>query len=108
MACPNCGSWAVKADRSLAGRMVCARCGQPLGLRGVPGGRLRGGGRWPSFPRPHRHWRNWLGVVLVVGVAALLASQQPRQRPQGPPQAPAPRSGEPLTRWPGVSVVAIR
>ncbi|MGB5134755.1 MAG: hypothetical protein WBN89_06230, partial [Prochlorococcaceae cyanobacterium] len=31
MACPHCGSWSVKADRSLAGRLVCGRCGRALG-----------------------------------------------------------------------------
>lgn len=93
MACPNCGSWAVKADRSLAGRMVCARCGQVLGQGAKPsalgGGarRLRGGlrrfrWRWP--------WRGWLGLALLVAVSALLASQAPRRSP-GPDALPIPR-----------------
>ena len=32
MACPDCGSWTVKADRGLSGRLVCGRCGRPLGI----------------------------------------------------------------------------
>ena len=107
MACPNCGSWAMKADRSLAGRMVCARCGQPLALRALAGGNIRRGRPWLSLPRPHRHWRNWLGVALVVGIAALLASQPPRQTPEAQPQPPSRSGGEPLTRSAGGAVVAI-
>ncbi|MFN9622837.1 MAG: hypothetical protein ACK587_08410 [Cyanobacteriota bacterium] len=74
MACPSCGSWAVKADRSLAGRMVCARCGQALGL-GVRTGAGRRRGR-PRLVLPKR-WRLWLGVTGLVGVSALLAAQAP-------------------------------
>jgi hypothetical protein len=75
MACPSCGSWAVKADRALAGRMVCARCGQPLGL-GVPAAAGRRRRRRSNLVLP-RHWRAWLGVTGVVGVSALLAAQTP-------------------------------
>lgn len=69
MACPTCGSWAVKADRSLGGRMVCARCGQPLGIGAK---RL---GRRPARVRisaPGRS-RLWLGISALVLVSALLA-----------------------------------
>jgi hypothetical protein len=92
MACPRCGSWAVKADRSLAGRMVCGRCGRPLGRGedgGTPSGVLRSlrGGQ----PRP------WLALLLVLlGVAAGLAwlAEAP-QRPVSPPgRAPAVQQGE--------------
>jgi hypothetical protein len=93
MACPNCGSWAVKADRSLAGRMVCARCGLVLGLgarasaTGRTAGRRRGGlrafrWRWP--------WGGWLGLALLVAVSALLASQAPPRSPS-PDAMPMPR-----------------
>jgi DNA-directed RNA polymerase subunit RPC12/RpoP len=79
VACPSCGSWAVKADRSLAGRMVCARCGQPLGRRGMAGGRPR---------RRPRRWHGWLGLGLVLGVSALLASLPPRGREAPPSRLP--------------------
>ncbi|MCP9858886.1 hypothetical protein KBZ33_07370 [Cyanobium sp. Cruz-8D1] len=55
MGCPKCGSWAVRADRSLAGRMVCARCGEPLGIgrarRVASGTRRRGPGRGNALAR---------------------------------------------------------
>lgn len=95
MACPNCGSWAVKADRSLSGRMVCARCGQLLGVTARERGRRRGwpgqGLRWP------RQGRGWLGVALLVAVSALLAARVPEGR--RPPTLPvAPPAGQvPLT-----------
>lgn len=90
MACPSCGSWAVKADRGLAGRMICARCGHPLGLGTAPGlirGRARR--RWGvALPR---HWRGWLGLAGLVGLSAALAAQAPT--PDGresPPMSPTP------------------
>jgi hypothetical protein len=83
MACPNCGSWAVKADRGLAGRMVCARCGGVLGL----GAGVRKP-RWRSGSRP---WRPWLGLALLLAVSALLASQ-----PQTPEPNPASRGAVPI------------
>jgi hypothetical protein len=83
MACPHCGSWAVKADRSLAGRMVCARCGRPLG-RGEDGGARRS--LLPSLrglrPRP------WLALLLILlgistGLAWLAESPQRSVPPAG-------------------------
>jgi hypothetical protein len=60
MACPECGSWAVKADRSLSGRMVCGRCGRGLG---IGAGRRRPGlGRWTGG-------RPTIGVLLVALLA---------------------------------------
>jgi|GEM_PF-2018788 len=41
MACPDCGSWTVKADRGLSGRLVCGRCGRPLGIGAAGRGRRR-------------------------------------------------------------------
>jgi hypothetical protein len=70
MSCERCGSWSVRRDRSLAGRLVCGRCGQPL-----TGGRRRRGsaagpGWRPAFQRA-RPW-SWIAVVLL-GSGALLA-----------------------------------
>jgi hypothetical protein len=112
MACPKCGSWAVKADRSLAGRMVCARCGQVLGLQVVDGGRAkrgrrRGAGRATRGSQPRR-WHGWLGLGLVVGVAALLASLPPRGRREAPSPVPTSGEGVPISRGADRAVVAIR
>ncbi|SBO42226.1 hypothetical protein [Cyanobium sp. NIES-981] len=87
MACPSCGSWSVKSDRSLAGRYVCGRCGRPLGLQAerrirrgrVPGGRSR-----------RRGWCLVLGLLAIgAGLSALEFSRRP---PRGLPPVPAPPS----------------
>jgi len=67
MACPKCGSWAVKADRGLGGRMVCGRCGQPLGIG------AQGKGRRVGISRPQKPGL-WLGLTALVLVSALLAA----------------------------------
>ena len=103
MACPSCGSWAVKADRSLAGRMVCARCGQPLGLRAIAGGRRR-----PGLPRLERGRYGWLGVGLVLGVSALLASLPPRGREVPPSRLPSSPGADLRIERRTALVVAIR
>ncbi len=65
MACPHCGSWSVKADRGLAGRLVCGRCARPLG-RAQPSRRRR------IRVNPHRLSLG-LGLAALVSLAALLA-----------------------------------
>ena len=82
MACPNCGSWAVKADRSLAGRMVCARCGQLLGVATPAPRRQRSSWRLPPLGGLGR-WKGWLGLGLLVAISALLAARipQPQREP---------------------------
>ncbi|MBD2549879.1 hypothetical protein H6G65_09845 [Microcystis elabens FACHB-917] len=87
MGCPRCGSWAVRADRSLAGRMVCARCGEPLGLgrarRVADGTRRRGQGGRSALVLPRR-WRLWLLLGGLLAVSAVLASVP--ERPTRPPE----------------------
>ncbi|MFM7087221.1 MAG: hypothetical protein ACKOXO_09570 [Cyanobium sp.] len=81
MSCPNCGSWAVKSDRSLGGRMICGRCGQPLGAGHRIGTLLplrRRRSRIRRLSRPGR-WLWWLGLATLVGSSALLASLGPTQ-----------------------------
>ncbi|MCP9815629.1 hypothetical protein KBY76_02980 [Synechococcus sp. GreenBA-s] len=92
MACPNCGSWSVKADRSLGGRMVCGRCGLPLGKRPPGGSGSRGGRRSLSLPRLGA-WRprrplGWL--LLLLGLGAALAALEPgdQRRPPAPAGPP--------------------
>jgi len=84
MACPRCGSWSVRADRSLAGRMVCGRCGTPL--QGVKGGGVGGGG--------FGGWR-W-ALLAVLAIAAALAVMAPGSRQSPLPDAPFDR---PHDRW---------
>nr|WP_259735163.1 hypothetical protein [Synechococcus sp. CS-1329] len=84
MSCPRCGSWEVRRDRSLAGRMVCGRCSLPLGAGATAsaGGfrrlALLGGGRRQRLPGARRRWL--LPVALLLGLSALLAwlAEQPQ------------------------------
>jgi hypothetical protein len=104
MACPQCGSWSVRADRSLAGRMVCGRCGTPLQGVQRQGGRSR---PWrPALFRirggPRHNWRWWLLGLLAAGAAlAAITPEGPRSFPRVPfssdlADAPADR---PDHRW---------
>lgn len=66
MACPRCGSLAVRADRALAGRLVCGHCGIPL--NGVHHLVKRSRSlRFLSTPFP-------VVALLVLALAAVLAS----------------------------------
>ncbi|MFM7651686.1 MAG: zinc ribbon domain-containing protein [Vulcanococcus sp.] len=84
MACPQCGSWSVRADRSLAGRMVCGRCGTPL--QGVQRQGGRSGPRRLALFNPRVRWRGgrggwrwWLAGLLAAGAAlAAVAPDAPR------------------------------
>lgn len=92
MACPNCGSWSVKADRSLGGRMVCGRCGLPLGTRPPGSARLRGGRRSLGLPRlgAWRPRRPLVWLLALLGLGAGLAALEPvAQRRPPTPVAPA-------------------
>jgi hypothetical protein len=89
MSCPNCGSWAVKSDRSLGGRMVCGRCGQPLGGQVIPLRRRRGKRNGPFRMDTRRLWG--LGLMALVALSGVLAALEPqgaRQRPSAPPRRP--------------------
>jgi hypothetical protein len=77
MACPKCGSWAVRADRSLSGRMVCARCGQPLGQRIQAQTRRSSAGRGWSWRQ--RRWLLWAGLTALVALSAVLAAKPPAE-----------------------------
>ena len=70
----------MKADRSLAGRLVCGNCGQPLGAKGVTR-RRSGAGRRRS------RWIWIWPVAAVLGLSALLASREQRREVQPQPQS---------------------
>ena len=86
MACPNCGSWSVKADRSLAGRLVCGRCARPLGAAQTPRLQRRSRSRRPGPSLG-------ISLLVLVALAALLAAwDQQRLRFTVPPERLAPNS----------------
>ncbi|MCP9778935.1 hypothetical protein KBY73_13955 [Cyanobium sp. Tous-M-B4] len=86
MACPHCGSWSVKADRSLAGRLVCGRCARPLGAAQTPQRQRRSRFRRPGLSLG-------IGLVALVALAALLAAwDEQRFRFPTPPEPLAPDS----------------
>ena len=103
MACPDCGSWAVKADRALSGRLVCGRCGRPLGI----GAARRGRRRFPFTPP----WRGgarlspWLVLVGLLSAGVLLTLLV--ERPDGgrPRMWPSPDRSDP---GPGESGIMFR
>ncbi|MCP9771500.1 hypothetical protein KBY66_02475 [Synechococcus sp. Tobar12-5m-g] len=86
MSCPRCGSWNVRRDRSLAGRMVCGNCALPLGKGASLRGPVRR--RLPRFglgSGPARIWRWALPLGLLLLVSAHLAQLGGRDAPAWPP-----------------------
>ena len=64
--CQNCGSRRFRADRSMAGRLVCQVCGLAAGSRANrtpirPSGRSR-----------QQRWRWLVGLVIVVILIAVV------------------------------------
>ncbi len=64
--CQNCGSRRFRADRSMAGRLVCQVCGLAAGSRANrttirPSGRFR-----------QKRWRWLVGLVIVVILIAVV------------------------------------
>ena len=64
--CQNCGSRRFRADRSMAGRLVCQSCGLAAGTRpnrsiDRPSGRSR-----------QQRWRWLVGLVIVVILIVVL------------------------------------
>lgn len=84
MSCPKCGSWAVKADRALGGRMVCGRCGEPLGAKVIPLRRPGRRRRWLPVEQGPRLW--WLGLMALLGLSGVLASLQIDEPQRQPPR----------------------
>ncbi len=111
MACPNCGSWSLRADRSLGGRMVCGRCGSPLAGSAAQGRRSRfqSRGRKQPIPALSKGFPGWWGLVALVALSAGLAwIEPPRDQPDNPlpgrgfsTQNLIPRAKRPPD-WPGL------
>ncbi|MCP9915949.1 TFIIB-type zinc ribbon-containing protein [Cyanobium sp. ATX 6F1] len=90
MSCPKCGSWSVRRDRSLAGRMVCGRCGTPLGesaARAAQRGRGQGRLQRLGLRLPQRV-PLWGWLLALVGLSAVLAAL--------PSRSPLPSDPSPL------------
>lgn len=88
MACPRCGSWSVRADRSLAGRLICGRCGNPLvGASRQSMRTVRG--------RSGSHRVLGLALALLV-VSAVLAALDPGSHQPSAPDGAGHRS---FDRW---------
>jgi hypothetical protein len=94
--------------------MVCARCGEPLGLgrarRVADGTRRRGQGGRSALALPRR-WRLWLLLGGLLAVSAVLASLP--ERPTRPPERPGAEPMGGMVRLPpadpaGSGDVAIR
>ncbi|MFO8237978.1 MAG: hypothetical protein R6U00_06950 [Prochlorococcaceae cyanobacterium] len=102
MACPHCGSWSVKSDRSLAGRLVCGRCGKPLGPGAARRARSSGprGSRGPSGPSGfgRRSPWPWLAALLAISAALAWMAESPPQRPRRSP-APSPSPARMSQPW---------
>ena len=62
--CARCGASTFRADRSLAGRLVCSRCGAPVSAR--PMGRNP-----PSAGRSSGRWLWWLLLLIAVVLLVL-------------------------------------
>jgi hypothetical protein len=88
MACPNCGSWSVRADRSLGGRMVCGRCGSPLGGSTAQGRRFRPQSRGRKQPNPalSKLPAGWWVLIALLALGAGLAWLEPPRDRQDSPQ----------------------
>lgn len=88
VSCPKCGSWSVRRDRSLAGRMVCGRCGTPLGESAARAAQRGPGQRQPRGPRLPQGLPFWAWLLALVGLSALLAAL--------PTRSPLPSDPSPL------------
>ena len=62
--CLNCGSREFRADRALAGRLICKRCGYALGTRPSSQGQRQGG---------RRRWRLITALIVTAVLVVLLS-----------------------------------
>ena len=62
--CLNCGSREFRADRALAGRLICKRCGYALGARPSSQGQRQVG---------RRRWRLITALIVTAVLVVLLS-----------------------------------
>ena len=60
--CQNCGSRRFRADRSMAGRLICQNCGLAAGSRAV---------RFTTRSKRRSNAKRWL-VILLIAVIVLV------------------------------------
>ena len=66
--CQNCGSRRFRADRALAGRLICQSCGLPAGSR-PSRSRLNQRNQRRSNGVPRLGLKGLLWLMLLIGVA---------------------------------------
>jgi len=60
--CLYCGSYNLRADRALSGRLVCTSCGNPYGVKKVGRNKLT---KFDSFSLNKKYWL--LLCLLIIG-----------------------------------------
>ena len=60
--CLYCGSYNLRADRTLSGRLVCTSCGNPYGVKKAVRNNLK---KFDSFSLNKKYWL--LLCLLIIG-----------------------------------------
>ena len=66
--CFVCGSFNLRADRGLAGRLVCASCGNPYGLRKSGRNKLND---FNSFSLKKNHFI-FFGILIIAFLIVII------------------------------------
>ena len=69
--CLNCGSREFRADRALAGRLICKRCGYALGTR--PRSTGQGQGARGLRQGDRRRWALITALIVTAVLVVLLS-----------------------------------
>ena len=69
--CLNCGSREFRADRALAGRLICKRCGFALGTR--PSATGQGQGSRGQRQGSRRSWALITALIVTAVLVVLLS-----------------------------------
>ena len=60
--CLYCGSYNLRADRALSGRLVCTSCGNPYGVKKAVRNNIK---TFKSFPFNKKYWL--FLCLLIIG-----------------------------------------